>query len=46
LREKKPGFEKRRTMHNILPENIKARDHKVDIGVDGKIILKWIINKA
>jgi len=24
-------------------ENLKGKDHSEDLGVDGKIILKWII---
>jgi hypothetical protein len=26
-------------------ENLKERDHLEDLGVDNKIILKWIFNK-
>jgi hypothetical protein len=26
-------------------ESLKGRDHSEDLGVDGKIILKWIIGK-
>jgi len=32
-------------MHTkILSENLKGRDHLKDVGVDGKIRLKWILN--
>jgi hypothetical protein len=34
-----------RTIYKILMENIKGRDHLGDIGVDWKIILKWILKK-
>jgi hypothetical protein len=26
-------------------ENLKGRDHSEDLGVDGKIILEWILGK-
>jgi len=33
-------------MHIIfLSENLKGRDYLEDIGVDGKIILEWILGK-
>jgi hypothetical protein len=30
---------------NILSENLKGRDHLKDVGIDGKIILEWILGK-
>jgi hypothetical protein len=30
---------------NILVAHLKGRDHSKDIGVNGKIILKWILEK-
>jgi len=27
------------------PGNVKGRGHSEDLGVDGKIILKWILRK-
>jgi len=33
-------------MHTVLwLENLKGRDHSEDLGVDGKIILKWFVRK-
>jgi hypothetical protein len=33
-------------MHRIFSlENFKRRDHPEDLGVDGKIILKWILRE-
>jgi hypothetical protein len=33
-------------MHTVIwLENLKERDHSEDGGVDGKIILKWILGK-
>jgi hypothetical protein len=28
---------------NIWLENLKGRDHLLDIGIDGRIILEWIL---
>jgi hypothetical protein len=30
---------------NFVLENLKGRDHPVDLGVDGRIILKWILEE-
>jgi hypothetical protein len=30
---------------NISVGNLKIRDHLEDIGIDGKIILEWIVGK-
>jgi len=27
-------------------ENLKGRDHSKELGVDGRIILKWILRKS
>jgi hypothetical protein len=33
-------------MHtNFLPENLKEKEHSEDLGVDGKVILQWILGK-
>jgi hypothetical protein len=33
-------------MHTIYwLENLKGRDHSEDLGIDGKIILEWILGK-
>jgi hypothetical protein len=29
----------------VLLENLKRRDHSEDLGVDGRIILEWILRK-
>jgi hypothetical protein len=29
----------------ILKENLKRRDHSHDLGIDGEIILEWMIGK-
>jgi hypothetical protein len=31
--------------YKLLSENPKGRDHSVDLGVDGRIILEWILEK-
>jgi hypothetical protein len=28
----------------FLSENLRARDHLEDLGIDGNIILKWMLN--
>jgi hypothetical protein len=32
-------------VYKIWMENLKERDHLDDLGVDGKIILEWILGK-
>jgi hypothetical protein len=34
-----------RITSNFGPETLKGRDHSEDIGVDGKVILEWILGK-
>jgi hypothetical protein len=34
-----------RTAHRILTRNLKGRDYSEEIGVDGRIILVWVIGK-
>lgn len=34
-----------RNVYNILVETLKEIDHFEDLGVDGKIILKWILKE-
>jgi len=29
----------------ILSENLKEKEHSEDVGIDGKIILEWILGK-
>jgi hypothetical protein len=36
----------RRKMHSeIWSDNLKRRDHSEDIGIDGRILLEWILGK-
>jgi hypothetical protein len=35
----------KRNAYNILVGNLKERDHLEDIGVDGRVILEWILWK-
>jgi hypothetical protein len=32
-------------MHKKCPENLKGKDHSEGLGVDGMIILEWILRK-
>jgi hypothetical protein len=34
-----------RNAYNILVESLDGRDHLQDLGVDGKVILEWILEK-
>jgi hypothetical protein len=34
-----------RNVRNILFGNLKGKDHSEDIGIDGSIILKWVLGK-
>jgi hypothetical protein len=34
-----------RNAYNIVSENLKGREHSVDLDVDGKVILEWILGK-
>jgi hypothetical protein len=34
-----------RNAYKIWLENLKGRDHLEDLGVDGRIILEWILGK-
>jgi hypothetical protein len=34
-----------RNAQKVWPEDLKIRDHSEDLGVDGKIILEWILGK-
>jgi hypothetical protein len=35
-----------RDSYRILVGNLKGRDHLGDLGIDGRIILKWILKKC
>jgi hypothetical protein len=35
-----------RKAYKILLENLKGRDHLEDTGIDGKMILEWIIKRV
>jgi len=37
--------ERLKVMQNFSPEKLKERDHSEDLGVEGKIILEWILGK-
>ena len=39
------GMEERRGAHRILVETTESKSSFKDLGVDGKIILKWIFEK-
>jgi hypothetical protein len=34
-----------RNAYKVLVENLKGRDHSEDVGIDGRIILEWILVK-
>jgi hypothetical protein len=34
-----------RNAYEILVKNLKRRGHLADVDVDGRIMLKWILNK-
>jgi hypothetical protein len=34
-----------RNAYNFLSKSLRKRDHSEDLGADGKIILKWILDK-
>jgi hypothetical protein len=35
-----------REMHTVfLYKNVKERDHLENVGIDGRMILKWILNE-
>jgi len=38
-------MERREVHKGFWWENLKERGHLEDIGIDGRIILKWVINK-
>jgi hypothetical protein len=35
----------RRIRYRIMVGNLKERDHLQDVGIDGKILLEWILGK-
>jgi hypothetical protein len=35
----------RRGPYSVLLGNVRVRDHLKDLGVDGRIILKWVLKK-
>jgi hypothetical protein len=35
-----------RNAYRILVGNVNGRDHSEDLGVDGKIMLEWILGKS
>jgi hypothetical protein len=38
-------MQERKYANKILVKNLKSRDHSKDLGIDGRIILKWILGK-
>jgi hypothetical protein len=34
-----------RNVRTLLSENLKGRDHSEDLGVDGEIILEWVMGE-
>jgi hypothetical protein len=39
-------MENRREMHTkFRSENVNGRDHTEDLGVDGKVIIEWILEE-
>jgi hypothetical protein len=31
--------------YELWPENLETRDHSEDLGVDGRIVLEWILGR-